>query len=231
MELGSFHSYTPYFGEMKGDDNMSEEYSIQQKTNSRYPDEVLKELVTSTTQILNTLIPEWSSNPSTRGTPRRFIEYLAEYTQDIPFDRIFGSIYDLPKGASHQIIAQVNIPFRGMCEHHLLPMWGTAALGYIPNAKVLGLSKLVRLVQAVGVEKPSLQEYYADRIVYLMRDRLDPAGIALIIKSEHSCMACRGVATPNVPTITSTMDGAFLANPTARQEFLELVKMGDHHVK
>lgn len=199
--------------------------SIKDKTNSRCDNTHLETATIQVGKVLDTIIPGWRKNSSTEDTARRFIEYLAEYTQDIPLKQIFKT-FDHTEGASHSIISQINIPFRGVCEHHLLPMWGRAHFGYIPSKKVIGLSKISRLIEAVGVEKPSLQEYYADRILKLFIEHLEPQGCMLIIESEHSCMACRGVAKPDVPTVTSVVDGIFAMNPNAKQEFMDLVKIG-----
>lgn len=172
--------------------------------------------------VLNAAMPGWDKNPSTMKTPFRFMKYLAEFSQPIDLESIFGSTFEDP--TDHPpILVQHPIPFRGMCEHHLLPMTGIAALGYVPHDKVIGLSKLTRLVDAVGTEQPSLQEHRASRIMNLMQEHLKPKGVMLVIKSKHGCMSCRGVNAPEVYTTTSHVSGVFRDNSTARAEFLSLI--------
>ena len=173
--------------------------------------------------VMDGVIPGWEDNPSTQNTCMRFIEYLAEFRQPFDTEKVFGSTFDLEEGNPSMVI-QTPIPFRGMCEHHLLPMTGTAALGYVPHEKVLGLSKLTRLVDAVGVERPSLQETIAHRIVDLMDKHLKPKGVMLVIKSKHGCMSCRGVTAPQTDTISSVVTGVFRDNVAARQEFMQLIQ-------
>ena len=188
---------------------------------SRLTTAQVKDIAFEMRPILDHLITCWDRYPSTENTHVRFAKYLAEFCQPIDVEGIF-KVFDKPNGHDSMVI-QTNIPFRMCCEHHLLPAVGHASIGYIPNDQVIGLSKLCRLVDAVGVERPSLQEKISDRIVSLLATHLKPKGIMLVIKSEHSCMACRGVTKPNVPTITSTINGIFRDVTSARQEFLSLI--------
>ncbi len=167
---------------------------------------------------------DFESDPSMKDTPIRFARYLAEYCQPLDLQSIFGSTFDVKPGF-HEIVAQTNIPFRMVCEHHLLPALGTASIGYIPNKRVIGLSKMVRLVTSVGHERPNLQERIGQRICDLMEEHLQPQGVALIIRAEHGCVACRGTKSPGVVTITSQVRGAFRDNHAARQEFMSLIQM------
>lgn len=173
-------------------------------------------------EVMDELLPGWEKDPSTQDTAKRFIKYLAEYRQPFDTEKVFGSTF-ICEEEFPQMVVQTPIPFRGMCEHHLLPMTGTAALGYVPKNKVLGLSKLTRLVDAVGVERPSLQEHIGNRIVDLMQEHLKPMGVMLVIKSKHGCMSCRGVQAPDTHTISSIVTGVFKEKVEARQEFLALV--------
>lgn len=160
------------------------------------------------------------TNPSVEGTPQRFIRYLQEFHNPLDLQEILGTPFDSPDNA---MVLQKSIPFRMVCEHHLLPALGYAALGYIPNHKVVGLSKLTRLVQACGVEKPSLQEHISHKIVEALDSCISPKGVMLVIQAEHTCMACRGVNVAGVPTVTSNTRGVFLTDAAARQEFLSLM--------
>lgn len=167
---------------------------------------------------------DFLDDPSMKDTPIRFARYLAEYCQRLDTKSIFGSTFEVQPGF-HEIVAQTNIPFRMVCEHHLLPALGTASIGYIPNKRVIGLSKMVRLVTSVGHERPNLQERIGQRICDLMEKHLQPQGVALIIRAEHGCVACRGTKSPGVVTITSQVRGAFRDNHAARQEFMSLIQM------
>ncbi len=173
-------------------------------------------------KVLDGLMKGWEENPSTKDTAKRFVKYLNEYDQPIIISDIFKD-FVLPEDSTPCLITQVPIPFRMICEHHLLPATGTAALCYIPKKKVLGLSKLSRLVDAVGTEKPTLQEYAADRILKLMNEHLEPQGVMVVIKATHGCMSCRGVNKPGVHTITSSVAGVFETNHSARMEAMSLV--------
>lgn len=174
-------------------------------------------------RVLDRLELQWKDDPSMRDTPTRVAKYLLEYRQPLDRSGVFTT-FEVQKGY-HEIISQTNIPFRMVCEHHLLPAWGRAHLGYIPNTRVLGLSKMVRLVNAVGHERPSLQEHIGSRIVDLMEEHLDPQGVALVIQAEHGCVACRGTKSPDVVTTTSHIRGVFRDNIPARQEFMSLINM------
>ena len=175
------------------------------------------------TKLMDLYRPGWHNDPSTEETHMRFVKYLLEFNQPFPMEKVFGSTFQVQKG-HHSMVIQRKIPFRMICEHHLLPAMGEAFLGYVPADRVLGLSKLTRLVQAVGVGMPSLQEHIADRICDLMDDHLRPKGTMLVIRAEHGCMACRGVNSPGVDTVTSVVRGVFRDNHVAREEFLSLIK-------
>jgi GTP cyclohydrolase I len=172
------------------------------------------------TNILNLLGVKWDEH--TFSTPKRFIKYLQEFCQPFQPDEVLGSQF--PSDGVTSMVVQGPIAFRGICAHHLCPMLGTAYFGYIPNKKVVGLSKIARLVQAVGTEKPGIQEYMCDRICDLFNEYVEPKGCICVIKSLHTCMSARGIAMPNVYTSTSSVKGVFLVVPAARQEFFELTK-------
>ncbi len=184
----------------------------------------LTKSITNMQQHVQGLLIEMGLDPREAGlaeTPRRVVNFLCEFIQPIP-DNIWTGIFD---AEGHQgIVALSNIPFRMICEHHLLPALGHAAIGYIPNKKILGLSKLPRLVDAVGTERPSLQEKITDRICELIEKNIEPQGVICVIKAEHTCMASRGVATPDITTTTSSVRGLFRNVPPAREEFFHLIK-------
>lgn len=177
---------------------------------------------------LSILGMECSSNhPSITNTPKRFISYLQEFMQPCNVEDIIGEGFEaVSDGTSiHSMIVQEPIPFTAICEHHLLPMSGHAYVGYIPRDRIVGISKLTRIVHAVGHEKPSLQEAITERIADVLFESLKSSGSIVVIKSTHACMSCRGVAAPGVFTTTSAIRGAFVHVQSARQEFFSLVKL------
>jgi GTP cyclohydrolase I len=167
-----------------------------------------------------------NKEPGIMRTPERFLKYLMEFNQPHLLEEVLGEGFDYNAGEAHGMVAQSNIPFRMVCEHHLLPATGRAAIGYIPNRKVVGLSKLTRLVQAVGVLRPSLQEVITDRIAAELKQHVDPKGVVVVTRAQHGCMACRGVNAPGVNTDYSSIHGVFRDAPQARSEFFSLIQNG-----
>lgn len=123
------------------------------------------------------------------------------------------------------MVTQTNIPFKGLCAHHLVPFWGECAIGYLPKGRVVGLSKLARLVAAAGEMQPSTQEAVTSAIVNAVQDTLQPAGTAIITRAWHGCMAVRGPETPRTQTTITSVRGLFMHAPHIKQEFLDVVKM------
>jgi GTP cyclohydrolase IA len=164
-------------------------------------------------------------HPSRERTPERFVDYLQEFMQPCNIEQILGEGFDATSDGTsiHSMIVQSRIPFKGMCEHHLLPMIGYASVGYIPRDKIIGISKLTRIVHAVGHEKPSLQEAITERIADALFEGLKSSGSIVVIKSAHMCMSARGVSAPEVMTTTSCIRGAFIHVQSAREEFFHLV--------
>jgi GTP cyclohydrolase I len=115
-----------------------------------------------------------------------------------------------------------DIPFTSMCEHHLLPFTGVAHIAYIPNGKVVGLSKLARVVEDVS-KRPQVQERMTQTIADLMDKELKCSGVAVFLQAEHSCMSIRGVKKHGCTTITSVLRGVFKTNLSTRAEVLSLI--------
>ena len=156
------------------------------------------------------------------GTPRRIAEMYAE---------VFGGIYEDPgeelrvgfeEGHQEMVILK-DIPFYSMCEHHFLPFHGLAHVGYIPSGRVVGASKIGRVVEILA-KRPQLQERLTTQIANTIVSVLEPKGVAVIIQAEHLCMTMRGVKKPGSNIITSAMRGLFQKNPLTRSEFLSLVQ-------
>ncbi len=115
-----------------------------------------------------------------------------------------------------------DISFNSMCEHHLLPFTGIAHIGYIPNGKVVGLSKLARVVESIS-HRPQVQERMTEQIANLLIEELDVKGVAVVIEATHSCMTIRGVRKPGSICVTSAMKGIFRSNLSSRSEVMNLI--------
>jgi len=155
-------------------------------------------------------------------TPRRIAEMYAE---------VFGGIYEDPgeelrvgfeEGHQEMVILK-DIPFYSMCEHHFLPFYGLAHVGYIPNGRVVGASKIGRVVEILA-KRPQLQERLTTQIANTIVAVLEPKGVAVVIQAEHLCMTMRGVRKPGSNIVTSAMRGLFQKSPLTRSEFLSLVQ-------
>ncbi len=167
-----------------------------------------------------------------QNTPDRFLKYLESYT--VPYDSTQDLGVTFPVRRARQgvydraMVVQVGIPYRAACAHHLLPVLGTAHVGYIPKDRVVGLSKLSRLVYGLSHQLPSLQEDVFDEITWSLMTHLKPVGAMCVISAEHGCMAARGVeeATGCIQTVTSSVQGIFQENIEAREEFYHLIARG-----
>lgn len=164
------------------------------------------------------------AHPSILRTPERWISYLQEFMQPINLEEVLGPEFpaSVEESSIHSMIVQSRIPYAAMCEHHLLPFWGEAFIGYVPNERIVGLSKMARLVDAVSHEKPGLQEAQCEKIADAMFDILKSKGSMVILRATHTCMSCRGVRAEGALTITSCIRGIFRDVPGAREEFLFL---------
>jgi GTP cyclohydrolase I len=158
-------------------------------------------------------------------TPRRIAEMYAE---------IFEGLWKDPRDylqvvfevAHDEMVILRNIPFYSMCEHHFLPFHGEAHVGYIPDGKVVGISKLARVVEGYA-RRPQIQEQLTSQIAEAIMEVLKPDGVAVVIEAEHLCMTMRGVKKPGSRMVTSAMRGDFKRQSVTRAEFLSLVH-GQH---
>jgi GTP cyclohydrolase I len=156
-----------------------------------------------------------------RDTPARVARMYAELfcgLRDDPrihLKKFFTEKYD-------EMVLVRDISFNSMCEHHLLPFTGVAHIGYIPSGKVVGLSKLARVVESVS-RRPQVQERMTEEIANLLIDELDVKGVAVVIEATHSCMTIRGVRKPGSICVTSAMKGLFRSNLSSRSEVMTLI--------
>ncbi|MFP5347648.1 MAG: GTP cyclohydrolase I [Actinomycetes bacterium] len=120
-----------------------------------------------------------------------------------------------------ELVLARGIPLRSLCEHHMLPFVGVAHVGYLPGARILGLSKLARVVELFA-RRPQVQERLTREVADWLQEHLQPAGVGVVIEAEHSCMTVRGVRAIGSTTITSTLLGTLREDPRSRAEFLAL---------
>jgi GTP cyclohydrolase I len=121
-----------------------------------------------------------------------------------------------------ELVLARSIPMRSVCEHHLLPFTGVAHVGYLPGGRILGLSKLARVVTHFA-SRPQVQERLTKQVACWLDEQLAPRGVGVVIEAEHSCMTLRGVRASGSSTVTSTLLGTLRTDPRSRQEFFALV--------
>jgi GTP cyclohydrolase I len=177
-------------------------------------------------ELIDSLLVELGENPRRQGlrrTPERVSRSLRELTdgydvrpEDVIADAIFDQDYD-------EMVMVRDIPFYSLCEHHMLPFFGHVHVGYLPRGKVIGLSKIPRLVEVFS-HRLQIQEQLTRQIAEALNAALDPRGVGVVMEARHLCMEMRGVETPGGHMITSCMLGTFRRDPRTRSEFLDLVR-------
>ena len=168
------------------------------------------------------LIGEDPSREGLRKTPERVarsLQYLTKGYSEDPKTVINGAMF--VEEYSEMIVLK-DLDFFSMCEHHILPFFGTAHVAYIPKHHIVGISKLARLVE-VFARRLQVQERMTTQIANMMMDELDPLGVAVVLRAEHLCMRMRGVEKQNSVVVTSAMLGVFRTHQETRQEFMTLV--------
>jgi GTP cyclohydrolase I len=154
-----------------------------------------------------------------RGTPRRMTRAYAELFTPSAFD---VTTFANDEGYDELVLAR-DIPLRSVCEHHLLPFVGVAHVGYLPGERIVGLSKLARIVEHFA-RRPQVQERLTKQIADWFDQALQPRGVGVVIEAEHTCMTLRGVRAAGASTITSALVGTIRDDPRTRQEFLALAR-------
>lgn len=152
-----------------------------------------------------------------KDTPKRYIKFMREFLEPKEFN--FTS-FDAE--GTDEMILQTNIPFYSLCEHHTAPFFGTADVAYIPNKKIVGLSKLARTVDLYA-NRFQNQERITTQIAERLQKELNPMGVAVHLKAQHLCMCMRGVKKHDTWTSTSKLLGVFKEDDKARSEFLRLI--------
>ncbi len=158
-----------------------------------------------------------TTSESLRGTPRRMAKAYAELFAPRPF-----ALTTFPNDEQYdELVLARSIPLRSVCEHHLLPFVGVAHVGYLPGERILGLSKLARVVEHFAC-RPQVQERLTTQVAGWLQDQLSPKGVGVVIEAEHTCMSLRGVQATGSSTVTSSLRGLVRTDPRCRQEFLAL---------
>src|SRR5574339_274207 len=178
--------------------------------------------------LIRQLLAELGEDPDREGlqrTPKRVEKALRFLTSgyaanidEVLNDALFTVDYN-------EMVIVKDIDFYSLCEHHLLPFFGRCHIAYIPNGKVIGLSKIPRLVD-VFARRLQIQERMTSQIAETIREKIKPLGVGVVIEATHLCMAMRGVEKQNSVAITSAMRGVFHRDPRTRAEFLELIHRG-----
>ncbi|WP_431683805.1 GTP cyclohydrolase I FolE [Kitasatospora sp. KL5] len=158
-----------------------------------------------------------TTSESLRGTPARMARAYAELFTPRPFDL---TTFPNDEGYDELVLARA-IPLRSVCEHHLLPFVGTAHVGYLPGSRILGLSKLARVVELFAC-RPQVQERLTRQVADWLQEHLEPKGVGVVVEAEHTCMTLRGVQATGSRTLTSTLLGTLREDARSRAEFLML---------
>ena len=190
-------------------------------------DQAVRPSRTEVEAAIRTIIRWTGDNPDRDGllgTPARlaraYEEYFRGYNEDP--ERILSTTFEETEGYDEMIILR-GIRFESHCEHHIAPIVGRAWVAYIPNGRVVGISKLARIVE-VYAKRLQIQEKMTAQIANAIDKVLQPQGVGVIIKAEHYCMTARGIMKPGTDLVTSRMLGVFRDNAATRQEFLSMVQ-------
>jgi GTP cyclohydrolase I len=158
-----------------------------------------------------------TDSESLQGTPGRMARAYAELFTPREFNL---TTFPNDEGYDELVLAR-GIPVRSVCEHHLLPFAGVAHVGYLPGERIVGLSKLARVVEHFA-SRPQVQERLTKQVSDWLRDQLNPKGVGVVIEAEHSCMTLRGVRAAGATTVTSALQGTLRDDGRSRQEFFAL---------
>ena len=186
---------------------------------------VFRETDRSLPELVKNILIHLGEDPFREGlaeTPHRVAKSLRELTSGyhVDIDRLInGALFDV--GYSEMVLVK-GIDFYSLCEHHLLPFFGKCHVAYIPDGKVIGLSKVPRIVDVFS-RRLQVQERLTSQIAEIIQRKINPLGVAVIMEARHLCMEMRGAQSRNSPTVTSAMLGAFRKDPRTREEFIGLV--------
>lgn len=170
--------------------------------------------------LLAALGQDPSRHPGLADTPRRVAAALTEMLEPKPFQ-----LTTFPNEGYDEMVVARNIPFNSLCMHHMLPFTGVAHVAYLPDDRIVGLSKLARVVEMFS-RKLQVQEALTTQVAECLQENLAPKGVGVVLEAEHMCMTLRGVQKPGTMTVTSALLGKMREDPRTRQEFLSLIHGG-----
>ncbi len=187
--------------------------------------ETIDKKLTQLPSLVENMLKLLGEDPKREGllrTPHRVAKSLLELTSGYNVDidslinrAIFTETYN-------EMVVVKDIRFYSLCEHHLLPFFGVAHVAYIPNGKIIGLSKIPKLVD-VFAKRLQVQERMTQQIADMLQEKLSPMGVAVVVQARHLCMEMRGAESQDSPTVTSAMLGAFRNSTRTREEFLSFI--------
>jgi GTP cyclohydrolase I len=183
-----------------------------------FPWEIKEEPVEDNFKRILQYLGEDVEREGLKDTPKRYIKFMKEFLKPKEFN---FTTFDAE--GTDEMVVQTNIPFYSLCEHHTAPFFGVAHVSYIPNGKIVGLSKLARTVDLYA-NRFQNQERITTQIAERLQKELNPLGVAVVIKAQHLCMCMRGVKKHDTWTTTSKMIGVFKTDLNTRNEFLTLIK-------
>ena len=173
------------------------------------------------------IIAAINENPLREGlsdTPSRIAEMYSEVFSGVDVDPRKVLAVSFEEEEHEEMVVLKNIPFYSMCEHHFLPFHGLAHVGYIPSGRLVGISKLARVVETLA-RRPQLQERLTGQIADSIMEALQPHGVGVVIEAEHLCMTMRGIRKPGSRLVTSANRGLFRRNAATRAEFFSILSM------
>ena len=175
---------------------------------------------------VKTMLAWTFDNPDREGlveTPKRVVRAYEQFFAGYEMDpkQVLSKVFEEVEGYDEMVIVK-DIRVESHCEHHIVPILGKAHVGYLPNKRIVGISKLARVVDIFG-KRLQTQEVMTAQIANVINEVLEPRGVAVVMNAKHQCMTTRGVHKPESSTITSTMLGAFRENPDTRAEFMNLI--------
>ncbi|MBU0495973.1 MAG: GTP cyclohydrolase I FolE [Chloroflexi bacterium] len=175
-------------------------------------------------QLVIEAIGEDPNREGLRDTPRRIAQMYAEVFAGLDQDPAEALQIGFEEAHKEMVIVR-DIPFYSMCEHHFLPFHGVVHVGYIPNGRIVGLSKLARVVEILS-HRPQVQERLTSQIADIIDETLKPDGVGVVIEAQHLCMTMRGIRKPGSIAVTSANRGIFRRQPVTRAEFISLIQNG-----
>ena len=181
--------------------------------------------------LIKSLLKELGEDSDRDGlqrTPERMARSLRFFTEGYnvdPVTAVNGALFDVHYD---EMVLVRDIDFYTLCEHHMLPFFGKVHVGYLPNEKVLGLSKIPRIVEIFS-RRLQVQERFTTQVALTLEEVLRPKGVGVVVEATHLCMAMRGVQKQNSFTLTSSLQGAFADDPKTRAEFMQLVRFQSAH--